>query len=217
MERSVQLDRQGYVVLDSILEPDELHCIALNSSLISHQGVGTRSLLTLDWVQALAQTLKQHPLLTPLLPNNAKAIQCNYFVKSEHSNWSVTLHRDLSVPVEDKIISEKWSAWSEKEGTLFAQPPRSVLDSLVILRLHLEENTDLNGPLELVPMSHENSNPKTDDQVREKIRVQRGGALVMKPLLLHASTKVITGQRRVLHFVFGPEQLPDQAQWKWAV
>lgn len=39
----------------------------------------------------------------------------------------------------------------------------------------------------------------------------------MKPLTLHASTKVKEGQRRVLHFVFGPEKLPDQAQWKWAI
>ena len=39
--------------------------------------------------------------------------------------------------------------------------------------------------------------------------VLRGGALVMRPLLLHAFSKaVIPCLRRVLHFVFGSPSLP---------
>ena len=128
MELAEQLDKQGFVVVDSIIEPGELHSIALNSSAIDHDGVGTRNLLMLDWVQALARTLKQHPCIKSLLPSNAKAVQCNYFLKDEQSNWAVTLHRDLSIPVKAKIESEQWGVWSEKEGVLFAQPPMSVLD-----------------------------------------------------------------------------------------
>ena len=217
MEPAEQLNKQGFVVVDSIIEPSELHFIALNSSAIDHEGVGTRNLLMLDWVQALAKMLKQHPCIKPLLPGNAKAVQCNYFLKNEQSNWSVTLHRDLSVPVKAKVESEQWGAWSEKEGVLFAQPPMSVLDSLVVLRLHLEDNTELNGPLEVVPMSHTPLKEIPSDKHRKKIAIQSGGALIMKPLLLHASMKVVKGQRRVLHFVFGPSELPDQAQWKWSV
>jgi hypothetical protein len=48
--------------------------------------------------------------------------------------------------------------------------------------------------------------------------VPQGGALVMKPLLLHASPKA-TGAtpRRVLHFVFGPLKLPLGLEWRDAV
>jgi hypothetical protein len=43
----------------------------------------------------------------------------------------------------------------------------------------------------------------------EAAPVARGGALVMRPLILHASSKATEPtQRRVLHFVFGPKELP---------
>ena len=46
------------------------------------------------------------------------------------------------------------------------------------------------------------------------MRVPRGGAMVMKPLLLHASSKAsIDNRRRVLHFVFGPASLPGPLRW----
>jgi hypothetical protein len=51
--------------------------------------------------------------------------------------------------------------------------------------------------------------------VRVVVPVSRGGALVMKPLLLHASSKATrTMPRRVLHFVFGPPELPLGLEWQ---
>jgi hypothetical protein len=42
--------------------------------------------------------------------------------------------------------------------------------------------------------------------------------LVLKPLLLHASSKAsMPSQRRVLHFVFGPPVLPFGLEWPQAV
>jgi len=71
-----------------------------------------------------------------------------------------------------------------------------------------------NRDIELVSASH---NHDHSEGFREVVPIKRGGALVMKPLLLHASTKVKHGERRVLHFVFGPSRLPDNAQWEWAI
>jgi hypothetical protein len=42
--------------------------------------------------------------------------------------------------------------------------------------------------------------------------------LVMRPLLLHASSKATSlTPRRVLHFLFGPPSLPLGLEWQWAV
>jgi hypothetical protein len=42
----------------------------------------------------------------------------------------------------------------------------------------------------------------------------RGGALVMRPLLLHASSKATSPtHRRVLHVLFGPTDLPLGLEW----
>jgi hypothetical protein len=43
----------------------------------------------------------------------------------------------------------------------------------------------------------------------------RGSALVMRPLLLHASSKASgLSRRRVLHLLFGPRQLPHGLNWQ---
>jgi hypothetical protein len=40
----------------------------------------------------------------------------------------------------------------------------------------------------------------------------------MKPLILHASSKASSGERRrVLHFVFGPRALPLGLAWQHAI
>ena len=112
----------------------------------------------------------------------------------------MTLHRDLSIPIKEKIDSETWTGWSLKKGVMFGQPPKSVLENLLIVRIHLESNNSENGVLEVVPGSH-----KTEDNDGERriCEVPKGGAPVMKSLLLHASSKLRIGTRRVLHFVFG--------------
>jgi len=165
-------------------------------------------------VKDIAQYLKKHSDLIELMPSQAVAVQCNYFIKDSVSNWSVALHRDLSIPVQARIDSKKWRNWSEKEGVLYVQPPKAVLQSLLVVRVHLEDNTKENGVLELVAQSHEND---AESGLREPACVKRGGVLIMKPLTLHASTKVIKGKRRVLHFVFGSPKLPNGAQWQWSV
>lgn len=48
--------------------------------------------------------------------------------------------------------------------------------------------------------------------------VSAGGALLMRPLLQHASSKSSSGKpRRVLHFVFAPRALPQPLRWRWSV
>jgi hypothetical protein len=44
--------------------------------------------------------------------------------------------------------------------------------------------------------------------------VPRGGALLMRPLLLHASSScVIATPRRVIHLEFAAEELPAGLEW----
>ena len=209
-----KFENQGCLVLESVFSDQRLSEIESYCTQMMGVEIGSRGLLSDEWIQHLARYLKSHTCIEPFLPKPTRAIQCNYFVKDQESNWSVTLHRDLSIPVKSKISSPDWFAWSEKQGVMYAQPPWYVLQSLVVVRVHLEDNTSDNGALELVTGSHENLEKQGK---RKCFTVSKNGVLIMKPLTLHASTKVKAGQRRVLHFVFGPENLPDQAQWRWAI
>ena len=200
----------GYVVLNQLIDAVSLSQITDLCDGEVTRKVGTRNLLKKQWIVDLGRKIKAHPLVEEVLPNKARLVQCNYFYKDELSNWSVTLHRDLSIPIKARIESERWSGWSEKEGVLYVQPPKNVLESLIAVRLHLEDNNSENGALELVPGSH---NKEVNRNNRILVEVDKGGVLLMRPLILHASTKVKSGSRRVLHFIYGPERLPDGAEW----
>jgi ectoine hydroxylase-related dioxygenase (phytanoyl-CoA dioxygenase family) len=97
----------------------------------------------------------------------------------------------------------------------------AVLEDLIAVRVHLDDSGPDNGPLRVVPGSHRLGRIPRDQQAALRLEfgevechVPRGGALLMKPLLLHASSKA-TGprQRRVLHFLYGPPELPLGLEW----
>ena len=52
----------------------------------------------------------------------------------------------------------------------------------------------------------------------QSLPVPRGGTLVMRSLILHASSKASKPMpRRVLHFVFAPPTMPLDLEWRDAV
>jgi hypothetical protein len=76
-----------------------------------------------------------------------------------------------------------------------------------------------------VPGSHRLGRLSADAQAEFRnatgemvVPVERGGALLMRPLILHASSKAaVPNGRRVLHFLFGPRALPLGLRWHTAV
>jgi ectoine hydroxylase-related dioxygenase (phytanoyl-CoA dioxygenase family) len=162
-----------------------------------------------------------HRDVRPLLPPDPVAVQCTFFDKSPARNWLVAAHQDLSIPVSRRIDSPAYTGWSRKEGVLYVQPPPAVLERLAAVRVHLDASTPDNGPLRVVPGSHRLGRLSAEEIEIARQRdgeitclVERGGALVMHPLLIHASSKVSApAPRRVLHFVYGPARLPDGLDW----
>jgi ectoine hydroxylase-related dioxygenase (phytanoyl-CoA dioxygenase family) len=92
---------------------------------------------------------------------------------------------------------------------------------MLAVRIHLDGCDAGNGALRVVPGSHRlgRLTPAAALNVRAGqsealVAVPRGGAMLMKPLLLHASSKASADNpRRVLHFVFGPAKLPGHLRW----
>jgi ectoine hydroxylase-related dioxygenase (phytanoyl-CoA dioxygenase family) len=105
------------------------------------------------------------------------------------------------------------------------QPPVSVLEQLVAVRVHIDDCPVESGALRVVPKSHVEGrlNKEQAEALRSQngetaVPVGRGGVLVMRPLLLHASSKATSPDlRRVLHFVFGRPKLPLGLEWRWGV
>ena len=161
-------------------------------------------------MKSLGEIIGGNAHVNKLLHNDAVLVPCNYFNKDTTNNWYVTRHRDLSIPVVENINFEQWSGWNTKKGTIYAQPPRQLLQSLLIVRIRLEHDEERNGALRVVPGSHLDESSKPQEVI---CQVKKDGALLMRPLLLHKSPKAQQGARRALHFVFGPHDLPDGAEW----
>jgi Phytanoyl-CoA dioxygenase (PhyH) len=225
MEAVSVLDESGFAAIPSVLAGDQ--CAELVSALDGADSgrAGSRNLLDVPVCQRLAATLKAHAEVGPLLPQGAVAVQCTFFDKSADNNWLVALHQDLSIPIQERVPHPDCSGWSEKEGVLYVQPPVAVLESLVAVRAHLDDCGSANGPIRVIPGSHRHGRLSTDAAraLREQCGAfeciaRQGDVLAMRPLLLHSSPKAqAQAPRRVMHFVFGPKELPCGLKWYRAV
>ena len=218
-------DEYGYAIIDAVLDAERCEAVANRVSAASLGRAGSRNLLHDAYCAELALCLKSFAAIAERLPATAVAVQCTLFDKTPARNWLVALHQDLSIPVRERITHRDCTGWSEKEGLLFVQPPLSVLESLVAVRVHLDECGPGAGPLRVVPGSHlhgrlSDSEARHQRQANGEIEcfAKRGDALLMRPLLLHASSKATSpSRRRVLHFLFGPAELPNALRWDNAV
>ena len=100
-----------------------------------------------------------------------------------------------------------------KEGLTCVYAPDDLLDRCVAVRLALDPVAE--DDLFVVPGSHQRSAPTKHVQ-RTGLRSRQGGAVLMRPLLLHGSRRLCRSDvRRVLHFVFGPPDLPAGYSWQF--
>lgn len=214
--------RDGFAVMPKVLTDAECDVLSDHVTELGSDSPGTRNLLGLKWCHELVARLRLNPDIAAAVPDDFTAVQCTYFEKSREQNWLVPVHQDLSIPVKARVEHAGLRGWSEKEGNLFVQPPADVLARLVAVRVHIDPCSEDDGPLQFVPGTHllgrlsaaQASELKTSGPVVTCI-ANRGDALMMRPLALHASSKATgTSRRRVLHFVFGPRELPCGLHWE---
>ncbi len=220
------LDAEGFLIVRSDLPSSEMARIRVSADSLDVYGAGTRNLLLLEWCRDIVHALRDNLSRSGFIAPDAMAVQCTLFSKTPSLNWKVALHQDLAVPVAAKVEHPALSGWSEKEGVAFVQPPAASLQGMLAVRLHLDRCMSDDGPLHVVPRSHRHGRldrAKMRALDRENGRVacvaDAGDLLLMRPLLLHASSKAQqpTGSRRVMHFLFGPAEPGFGLQWSIAI
>jgi ectoine hydroxylase-related dioxygenase (phytanoyl-CoA dioxygenase family) len=215
----------GYAVIPDLFNSTECARISTSTDQLAISSAGTRNLLDIPWCQEAAAAIRQHPSITALLPATPACIQCTLFRKDAERNWGVPFHQDLSIPVREMVDHPGCIGWAEREGVLYVQPPVEVLATLIAVRVQLDVGSSEAGPLRVLPGTHRLGRISDDTIAALQTRtpeveciVPQGGALAMSPLLLHASSKVRgTSVRRVLHFLFGPPEIPYGLRWYAAV
>lgn len=214
----------GWLRLPSGLPRATLAALPADATL-DPRDAGSRNLLEEDWCRHLVAPLRSRLRSLELLSADAVAVQCTLFRKTPDCNWKVPYHQDLSVPVAAGIADSALSGWSVKEDGHYVQAPADLLDALLAVRLHLDACGDGDGVLRVVPGSHRRGRlgqhhiaAMDKRQTEVMCTADVGDLVVMRPLLLHASSKAERPRgRRVLHFLFAPRQPGNGLQWRTAV
>ena len=179
-----------------------------------------RNLLDVPSVRELAVSEAVKQLVTACLGKECFAVRGILFNKTPNSNWKVAWHQDRTIAVRERKDVAAFGPWSVKAGVLSVQPPASVMAKMLAIRLHLDESHENNGPLRIVPGSHKAGCLSAQEVATWRERpsivctVPRGGAILMRPLLVHASSSCSEPQpRRVIHLEFAAENLPGGLEW----
>jgi ectoine hydroxylase-related dioxygenase (phytanoyl-CoA dioxygenase family) len=94
------------------------------------------------------------------------------------------------------------------------------MSGMLAIRLHLDESDCDNGPLRVIPGTHGHGRLSATEIAAfaknsfATCTVPKGGALVMRPLPLHASSACMVDKpRRVIHLEFAAQKLSDGLGW----
>ena len=181
-----------------------------------------RNLLDAPAVREVARSGAVRALAEAVIGPGAFAVRGILFDKTPDANWKVAWHQDLTIAVRERREVEGFGPWSEKAGVASVQPPAAVLEEMVTIRLHLDDCGAENEPVKVIPGSHAHGRLPAGEI--ERLRgehapvptcIARGGALVMRPLLLHASSPATSpAHRRVVHLDFAASDLPGGLEWR---
>jgi ectoine hydroxylase-related dioxygenase (phytanoyl-CoA dioxygenase family) len=211
------IERDGFAIVPECLDSATLQsmCEQFDDSCTP-----ARNLLALPNIQAVASSPAVRKIVEAVLGPDCFAVRGMFFNKTRATNWKVAWHQDLTIAVRERKEADGFGPWTTKAGVQHVQPPADVMAGMLAIRLHLDENDADNGPLRVIAGTHRAgrlSSEKVaaaDKANAVRCTVAAGGALVMRPLLLHASSESISAKsRRVLHFEFASAELPSCLDW----
>jgi ectoine hydroxylase-related dioxygenase (phytanoyl-CoA dioxygenase family) len=225
-----RVGRDGFAIVPRVVGEERIAALLSALRAIS-EGVGARRkgsvyairnlLEVVPSLREVAESAPVRSLVEPLLGAECFVVRAIFFDKTPEANWKVAWHQDLSIAVRRRVEAEGFGAWTEKAGVTHVQPPADVLRDMLALRLHLDASDETNGSLKVIPGSHLSGRLGAVEiqRWREGVEpvechVPRGGALLMKPLLLHASSASREPRhRRVVHLEFAARELPSGLEW----
>jgi ectoine hydroxylase-related dioxygenase (phytanoyl-CoA dioxygenase family) len=219
---SADIDRNGYSTVPAILPAAETSALTDYLVNLPRTRAGIRHVLRHPAVADLARDPRLLELAQDVLGPQAFPFHATLFDKSPDANWLVVWHQDTALPLRERRDAPGWGPWSIKDGVTYAHAPASALEQILAIRVHLDDSTSDNGPLRVLPRTHTRG-VLTDDEIHQlsteiapfECTVAQGGIVLMRPLIVHASSKSISSaSRRVLHIEyaatesFHPLELP---------
>ena len=220
---------KGYTVIENVFSAAEISVIVLAIEKADSDKATFRKskdlfairqfLNEVPGIAGLIFSKQLNSVIEELFGREYFVVKSIYFDKPGDSNWFVSYHQDLTISVDKKVMVEGFGPWSTKQNQYAVQPPLSILENNFTIRIHLDDTNENNGALRVIPSSHAKGIYRADtinwnDEVEETCNVPKGGIMLMRPLLLHASSRTTNNEkRRVIHIEFSSSDLPTPLEW----
>ncbi len=223
------VDTYGFSIVDEIFSSFEVNKII---DIINQANPNKQTFRKSADLFAIRRFLKELPsateyifnpklrsLISTVFGEDYFLVKSIYFDKPESSNWFVSYHQDLTISVDRKVELENFGPWTTKQNQFAVQPPISIMENIFTIRIHLDDTDENNGALRVIPKSHLKKiyRPETIDWTKEietTCSVRKGGIMLMKPLILHSSSRTTNNKkRRVIHLEFSNQELPSELKW----
>ncbi len=219
-----EFEKNGFAVIRHIVSPVEIDQLnnAVAAARSAQNTPGLRNLLKRSTeIKSFASSGVAYQIARTVLGVDPVPVRAILFDKTPETNWYVTWHQDLSIPVRNKVEVEGYGPWSNKDGIVHVQPPASILEKMVSLRIHLDDCSEANGAIKFIAGSHlagalepDQIGRWRDDQIPVACSAQRGDVIAMRPLILHSSSASESPEhRRVLHLEYAGTTLPAGMEW----
>ncbi|PZU84958.1 MAG: phytanoyl-CoA dioxygenase [Chryseobacterium sp.] len=228
-KHKTEISEKGFTIINNIFFEKEINQII---NIIESIDTSKETVRKSEDLFAIRQFLKEVPeshqfifndnikkIINEIFGNDYFAVKSIYFDKPEKSNWYVSYHQDLTISVDKKVDLEGFGPWTTKQNQFAVQPPIDYLKNIFTIRIHLDDTDENNGALKVVPNSHSKEiyRPETIDwniETEEICSVNKGGVMIMKPLILHGSNRTVNNKkRRVIHIEFSNLELPNVLNW----
>jgi ectoine hydroxylase-related dioxygenase (phytanoyl-CoA dioxygenase family) len=232
MNYSNYINSEGFAIINDIYSDVEIEKIISEIEKVTQATINNSTFRKSDDLFAIRQFHKEIPKTVSYIFNKnlIEFIKTNfgenyfitksiYFDKPEKSNWFVSYHQDLTITVNKKIDIEHFENWTVKQNQFAVQPPKEILENNFTIRIHLDRTTKNNGALKVLNASHKKGisrveNINLNEEIETICEVEKGGIMIMKPLLFHASNKTTNNERRrVIHIEFSNQILPSELEW----
>ena len=227
------LDRDGFCILRHSVPSETVdRLLKICRDVFDDDSEGVRARSSRGHVYAARNLIESIPEVTTVwqidtllsflreqLGESFGLVRALFFDKPPDRTWALGWHKDTSIAVKDNsIASESFSRPTTKAGVPHLIASNEVLKQMLTLRIHLDEVTEENGPLRVIPGSQLSSSSE-GEQIESAVDIHAaaGDVLAMRPLISHssgASAPDTKRHRRILHLEFASSAiLPDGLQW----
>jgi len=215
-------EQYGFAMVSNVFSRSDSE--TLSRALGLNSGAGRRGLLAVPAVAEISRSEKVLKLVRPHVGDRAKPVRAIYFDKSQDANWLVAWHQDLTIAVQSRVDVPGFGPWSTKDGVPHVQAPVAILERMLAVRIHFDDCDETNGALRVLPGTQRLGRLSSEriQELRSQVNeivccASAGDVMLMRPLLLHASSKSGgNGHRRVLHIEYAGFELPGGLQWRAA-